>query len=141
MGGIGGRWLGRARIAASIPERMVEVERRSELVGEILSGRIDTLSSEIAELRTLLNSRLAAETELVELVGRLLQSAEGRLEVLEDTLSTAGAPASDEAADEGTQAQSDAPTANGSAQLASPASAAAAAGRQTTVRRPRDPKR
>lgn len=82
--------LRRARTAASLPARLLTrveaLEERSSAIetqAAAVMPRIEELRAEIAEIRLLLDERLAAQIETSELVGRLLQAAEARLEALE----------------------------------------------------------
>lgn len=77
------RILRRARTAASLPGRVVACEDRCSTLESHVVTRLDEVRSELAEIRLLLRERLVAEAEATELVGRLLQSAEARLDALE----------------------------------------------------------
>ena len=50
---------------------------------QALQGELGEVRAELTALRRLVEGHLVAETESVELVGRLLERAEGRLEALE----------------------------------------------------------
>jgi hypothetical protein len=52
-----------------------------------VSDRLDEVRHELAELRRLLEAMSQADAEAVELTGRLLRSAESRLDALEDRTS------------------------------------------------------
>ena len=82
--------LRRARTAAALPARLLTrveaLEDRSSALEAAMAAvpaRVEELRAEIAGIRLLLDERLAAQVETSELVGRLLQAAEARLEAIE----------------------------------------------------------
>lgn len=79
------------KTASALPARVVAVEDQSRSLEEHVSARLDEVRHELAEIRRLLEGLSAAETEAVELTGRLLRSAEARLDALEERASSSPA--------------------------------------------------
>jgi hypothetical protein len=76
--------LRRARTAAALPARVVACEDRCTALENDVGARLVEMRGELAEIRSLLTSKLEADADTAELVGRLLRSAETRLVALED---------------------------------------------------------
>jgi hypothetical protein len=79
-----GRLLRRARTAATLPGRVVACEDRCSALETEVGARLLEMRSELAEIRSLLSSKMDADADTTELVGRLLRSTESRLVALED---------------------------------------------------------
>jgi chromosome segregation ATPase len=84
--------LRHARAVAALPARFDVFEQRQGALeaqlGEVSAGLADA-RVELAAIRRLLEDRLLAETESIQLVGKLLQQAEARLDALEHGLLSA----------------------------------------------------
>jgi len=78
--------LRRARTAASLPGRVVACEDRTSAIEQHVVVKIDEMRAELAELRHLMQAQLDADAESTELVGRLLQAQEVRLDALEQEI-------------------------------------------------------
>jgi hypothetical protein len=78
--------LRRARTAAGLPGRVVTVEDRQSALEREVGDNIAAMRHELAEIRLLLSERLAADAEATELLGRLLQASEARLDAVEEQL-------------------------------------------------------
>jgi hypothetical protein len=78
--------LRRARTAAGLPDRVVDVEDRQGALEREVGENIAAMRHELAEIRLLLSERLAADAEATELLGRILQASESRLDALEEQL-------------------------------------------------------
>jgi hypothetical protein len=72
------------RTAVSLPGRVVTVEDQGRALEARVVARLEEVRYELAEIRRLLGEMAEAETEAVELTGRLLLGTEGRLRALED---------------------------------------------------------
>ncbi len=75
--------LRRARTAASLPGRVVACEDRTSAVEEHVVKKLDEMRGELAQLRLLIQAQLDADGDATELMGRLLQAADARLDALE----------------------------------------------------------
>jgi hypothetical protein len=77
------RVLRRARTAAGLPSRVVAVEDRTTALEAHVADVLDAMRADIAELRRLITSQIAADADASELLGQLLRSSEHRLETME----------------------------------------------------------
>src|SRR5487761_1999424 len=75
--------LRRARTAAALPGRVVACEDRTAAIEQHVWRKIDEMRAELAELRLLVRAQLEADAEATELVGRLLQAQDSRIDALE----------------------------------------------------------
>ena len=73
--------LGDAREAARAEAQAAQAAVQAAV--QALQGELGEVRAELAALRRLVEGHLVAEAESVELVGRLLERAEGRLDALE----------------------------------------------------------
>ncbi len=73
--------LGDAREAARAEAQAAQAAVQAAV--QALEGELGEVRAELAALRRLVEGHLVAEAESVELVGRLLERAEGRLDALE----------------------------------------------------------
>ncbi len=78
--------LRRARTAASLPGRVVACEDRTNAIEQHVVRKIDEMRAELAELRQMVQAQLDADAESTELVGRLLQAQEARVDALEQEI-------------------------------------------------------
>ena len=76
--------LGDAREAARAEAQEAQAAQAAvQAAVQALQGELGEVRAELAALRRLVEGHLVAEAESVELVGRLLERAEGRLDALE----------------------------------------------------------
>ena len=76
--------LGDAREAARAEAQAAQAAQAAvQAAVQALQGELGEVRAELAALRRLVEGHLVAEAESVELVGRLLERAEGRLDALE----------------------------------------------------------
>ena len=76
--------LGDAREAARAEAQEAQAAQAAvQAAVQALEGELGEVRAELAALRRLVEGHLVAEAESVELVGRLLERAEGRLDALE----------------------------------------------------------
>ena len=76
--------LGDAREAARAEAQAAQAAQAAvQAAVQALEGELGEVRAELAALRRLVEGHLVAEAESVELVGRLLERAEGRLDALE----------------------------------------------------------
>ncbi len=83
-------FVDRAKMISALPERVEELEERygtleerEDRIVSRLASELEAIREEIAALRGSLAERLEADTEVTELIGRLLQEQSLRLNALE----------------------------------------------------------
>lgn len=84
------RVVQRARTAAGLPGRVVDVEDRCSALEAHVMAQIDEMRSDLTEIRELLQAVLSTEADLAGLIGRMLSDVRGRLDSIES-----GAPDAD----------------------------------------------
>ena len=90
---MGRRVLRRARTAVGLPTRIVAVEDRTTALEAHVADVLDAMRADIAELRRLVTSQIAADADATELLGQLLRSSENRLEAIEAQIEREQLPA------------------------------------------------
>jgi len=80
------RLFRRARTAAGLPGRVVACEDRCSALETNVGARLEEMRVELAEIRALLSTKVEADADTTELVGRLLRSAQSRLDAIEERL-------------------------------------------------------